>query len=205
MLTWIFYVSSFLLLQELLVPYFFAKLSLPTSPVVALDPFRIANQYGLFAVMTRNRYEIEFQGSRDGVNWQTYPFRYKPQDPSEAPGWYAPYQPRFDWNLWFASLAPWRQSPILIGTEESLLVNSHDVLALFRSNPFPDSPPSYVRAVMWQYWFTDRATKRKTGLWWNRKLLGLFAPEIALRPDGRVGVVEWPEANLPPAESPYEP
>jgi hypothetical protein len=58
---------------------------------------------------------------------------------------------------------------------------------------------------MWQYWFTDLATKRRTGLWWNRKMLGLFAPEIGLRPDGRFGIVEMPSENLPPPESPYEP
>ncbi|HET7840267.1 MAG TPA: lipase maturation factor family protein [Terriglobia bacterium] len=202
LLTWVFYASTFLLLQELIPGLGYL---LPTTPVAALEPFRIANQYGLFAVMTRNRYEIEFQGSRDGVNWQTYPFRYKPQDPARPPGWYAPYQPRFDWNLWFASLVPWRQSPILIGTEERLLENSHDVLALFAANPFADSPPRYVRAVMWQYWFTDLATKHRTGLWWDRKMLGLFAPEMALRPDGRFGIVQMPADNLPPPESPYEP
>ena len=200
MLTWVFYAGTFFLLSML-----FMDLPLPTAPVVALQPFRIANGYGLFAVMTRNRYEIEFQGSSDGVNWKTYAFRYKPQDPRVAPGWYAPYQPRFDWNLWFASLVPWPQSPMLIGTEKRLLTNSHDVLALFKSNPFPDSPPRYVRAVMWQYWFTDLATKRRTGMWWRRELLGLFAPELALRPDGQVGIVELPQGNLPPHESPYEP
>ncbi len=202
LLSWVFYVSTFLLLQELIPDL---GVLLPTAPVVALEPFRIANQYGLFAVMTRNRYEIEFQGSRDGVNWVAYPFRYKPQDPARHPGWYAPYQPRFDWNLWFASLVPWRQSPILIGTEERLLENSYDVVALFAGNPFADSPPRYVRAVMWQYWFTDLATKRRTGLWWNRKLLGLFAPEMARRPDGRFGIVQMPADNLPPPESPDEP
>ena len=31
-----------------------------------LSPFRLAENYGLFAVMTRARYEIEFQGTRDG-------------------------------------------------------------------------------------------------------------------------------------------
>ena len=61
---------------------------------LVLEAFRIANRYGLFAVMTSERYEIEFQGSRDGVNWTPYPFRYKPQDPMRAPGIYAPYQPR---------------------------------------------------------------------------------------------------------------
>ena len=43
-----------------------SQAALPTSPVAALEPFRIANRYGLFAVMTRGRYEIEFQGSADG-------------------------------------------------------------------------------------------------------------------------------------------
>ncbi len=54
-------------------------------PIAALEPFRIANQYGLFAVMTRGRYEIEFQGSNDGKNWTPYPFRNKPQALNEAP------------------------------------------------------------------------------------------------------------------------
>ena len=128
---------------------------LPTAPIVALDPFRIANQYGLFAVMTRGRYEIEFQGSNNGADWTPYPFRYKPQALDRAPGIYAPYQPRFEWNLWFASLSDWRQNNFLIYTEERLLANQSDVLALFRSNPFPQSPPRFVRAVLWQYWFTS--------------------------------------------------
>ena len=82
----------------------------PVKPLIALEPFRIANQYGLFAVMTRGRYEIEFQGSSDGTDWVAYPFRNKPQELNEAPGIYAPYQPRFDWNLWFASLGGWRRT-----------------------------------------------------------------------------------------------
>src|SRR6185437_122851 len=53
MLTWVFYVTSVELLW-MLAPHF----PLPTTPVIMLEPFRIANQYGLFAVMTRGRYEI---------------------------------------------------------------------------------------------------------------------------------------------------
>ena len=85
-----------------MVRLFWSAAPLPTAPLVALDPFRIANQYGLFAVMTPHRYEIEFQGSDDGKTWRAYPYRYKPQDPHSRPGIYAPYQPRLDWNLWFA-------------------------------------------------------------------------------------------------------
>ncbi|MGB7190312.1 MAG: lipase maturation factor family protein [Acidobacteriaceae bacterium] len=170
---------------------------LPTSPISALAPFRIANRYGLFAVMTRGLYQIEFQGSDDGQHWTAYPFRYKPQALNQAPGIYAPYQPRFDWNLWFASLDDWQQNNIVPLTEESLLAGSPSVLHLFAGNPFPESPPRYVRAVLWQYWFTSLKQKRDTGDWWTRKLLGLYAPVVTLRPDGHIGVVQWPPP-LPP-------
>lgn len=166
---------------------------LPKAPVEWLEPFRIANQYGLFAVMTRGRYDIEFQGSNDGVNWTPYLFRNKPQLLNEAPRIYAPYQPRFDWNLWFASLEDWRQSQIVSLTEERLLENDGDVLALFKGNPFPQAPPRLVRAVLWQYWFTSMEEKRRTGNWWRRKLLGVYAPELTRAADGRFAVTEWPD------------
>src|SRR5467141_1790752 len=107
MLAWIFY-ATLAHMVWMVKPW-----RVPTTPVSTLEPFRIANRYGLFAVMTRGRYEIEFQGSDDGQTWLIYPFRYKPQDPSKPPRIYAPYQPRFDWNLWFASLSSWRQEPIV--------------------------------------------------------------------------------------------
>src|SRR5215469_13011548 len=166
-LLWIFYITTTLLLLLL-----FPHLPLPTSPIAALEPFRIANRYGLFAVMTRGRYEIEFQGSNDGQTWTPYPFRYKPQALNEKPRIYAPYQPRFDWNLWFASLGSWRENVIVPSTEERLLAGAPDVLALFAANPFSQEPPKQIRAVLWQYWFTTLAEKRATGMWWNRKLLG---------------------------------
>lgn len=143
-----------------------------------LEPFRIANAYGLFATMTEERYEIEFQGSNDGQTWIAYPFRYKPQNPYERPGFYAPYQPRFDWNLWFASLDPWRESPWVVLTQERLLEGSPSVLDLFRNDPFNGKPPSMVRAVLWEYWFTDLLTKRRTGAWWRRQPLGPFSGTV---------------------------
>jgi hypothetical protein len=170
---------------------------LPKAPIDALDPFRIANQYGLFAVMTRGRYDIEFQGSNDGENWTPYLFRNKPQLLNEAPRIYAPYQPRFDWNLWFCSLADWQQGQIVPQTEELLLKNDADVLSLFRANPFAQASPRFVRAVLWQYWFTSLDEKQRTGNWWRRKYLGLYAPELTQGPDGRFAVVEWP-ADLGP-------
>jgi lipase maturation factor len=192
MLTWIFYVTAALLLWM-----FLPRLPLPIQPVAALESFRIANRYGLFAVMTRARYEIEFQGSYDGKTWVAYPFRYKPQDLRQPPGIYAPYQPRFDWNLWFASLDNWRDNPWVAHTEELLLINDPEVLSLFAGNPFAARAPTQVRAVLWQYWFTDMATKRQQGLWWRRQELGLYAPALVRQPDGSMGVTAMPGTPPP--------
>src|SRR3984893_4889067 len=185
-LGWIFYATMAQLI------WMFFPVPLPTTPVAAIEPFRIANRYGLFGVMTRARYEIEFQGSVDGKTWLTYKFRYKPQDLDKAPGIYAPYQPRFDWNLWFASLGSWREYPIVHRTEMRILSADKDVLDLFKGDPFPHEPPRQVRAVIWQYWFTTISEKRTQGLWWRRRYLGLYAPTIELHPDGTTRVVEWP-------------
>jgi lipase maturation factor 1 len=185
-LIWIFYATT----AELI--WMFVRAPLPASPVTALEPFRIANQYGLFAVMTRGRFEIEFQGSQDGQSWVAYPFRYKPQDLNRPPRIYAPYQPRFDWNLWFASLGSWRDYPIVPNTEVRLLTNNKEVLALFADNPFRRDQPRQVRAVLWQYWFTSMAEKHATGTWWRRQLLGLYAPTLEREPDGTIVVTEWP-------------
>jgi hypothetical protein len=188
-LSWIFYATT----VELI--WMFSAIPLPTGPVEALDPFRIANRYGLFGIMTRGRYEIEFQGSDDGKTWVAYPFRYKPQDLSAPPRIYVPYQPRFDWNLWFASLGSWRDYPIVPQTEVRLLTNDSDVLNLFAKNPFPHEPPREVRAVIWQYWFRTMSEKRTQGLWWRRQFLGLYAPTIEREADGTIHVIEWPTAS----------
>ena len=181
LLTWVFYATSFLLLSTVS-----SWNPLPEGPVVALEPFRIANAYGLFAVMTHERYEIEFQGTADGKTWVAYPFRYKPQDLKVEPGIYAPYQPRFDWNLWFASLGSWRQNEWVVETQERLMNSQPDVLALFAGNPFAGKSPQSVRTVVWQYWFTDLATKRKDGTWWRRQLIGPYSPSLERLPDGRI-------------------
>jgi hypothetical protein len=160
------------------------------GPAIALEPFRIANSYGLFAVMTRGRYEIEFQGTRDGTTWMTYPFRYKPQDVRKAPGIYAPYQPRFEWNLWFASLGSWRGAPWVVAAEARLLEGEPAVLALFARDPFRGEKPLAVRTVLWQYWFTSREERARTGAWWRRELQGPYAPEVRREATGGMVVVE---------------
>jgi lipase maturation factor 1 len=188
----VFYVTTAKLLEEL-----FPAISLPQGAVNLIEPFRIAQDYHLFGTMTPDRREIEFQGTFDGKTWTPYKFRYKPQDVDQAPGIYAPYQPRFEWNLWFASLGGWQQYRWVVWTEERLLRAEPDVLQLFAANPFPGGPPLRVRSVIYQYWFTDMQTRRTTGAWWRRQLLGDYAPQLERETDGRIEMLEIP-GNLSP-------
>jgi hypothetical protein len=152
-------------------------------PVVALAqaiaPFQIVNTYGLFAVMTTSRPEISVEGSDDGANWRPYPFRWKPGDPSRRPRFVAPHQPRLDWQMWFAALGSAEQNPWFLRFAARLLEGSPPVLRLLADNPFPDHPPRYLRAVLYDYRFTTPAERRATGDWWARRELGLYLPVIS--------------------------
>jgi predicted DCC family thiol-disulfide oxidoreductase YuxK len=146
-----------------------------------LLPLRSFNSYGLFRVMTTTRPEIIIEGSNDGVSWEPYEFKYKPGDLKRRPGFVAPHQPRLDWQMWFAALQDYRSNPWLINCCVRLLQGSPEVLALLQRNPFPDAPPRLVRAVLYEYHFTDLETRRKTGQWWRRELKGIYLPPLALR------------------------
>ncbi len=134
-------------------------------------PFRLVNPYGLFASMTTSRYEIAIQGSDDGENWKDYRFKYKPEDPRQRPRWVAPHQPRLDWQMWFAALGRYDQSPWLGSFAGQLLRGSSPVLGLLAENPFPDKPPRYIRADLYRYNFTDFDAKNRDGTWWRRQYI----------------------------------
>lgn len=149
--------------------------------VRAASPFEIVNSYGLFAVMTTTRPEIIVEGSRDGETWEPYVFRYKPGPLDRAPGFIAPFQPRLDWQMWFAALSNYRQNLWFVSFAVRLLEGSPDVIALLEKDPFPDHPPRYIRATVYEYKFSDWATRRKTGAWWTREPLGAYLPPVGLR------------------------
>lgn len=147
-----------------------------SAAFASLGPFRTFNNYGLFAVMTTERPEIVIEGSRDGVTWEEYGFRYKPGALDRAPPFNQPHQPRLDWQMWFAALGSWQQNRWLVAFLRKLLENEPAVLELLAHNPFPDRPPRYVRAVLYDYRFTDWDARDETGHWWRRERVGLYAP-----------------------------
>jgi predicted DCC family thiol-disulfide oxidoreductase YuxK len=144
-----------------------------------VSPLRSFNHYGLFQVMTTNRMEIILEGSVDGITWSEYEFKYKPGNVKREPGFVAPHQPRLDWQMWFAALSDYRYNPWLVELCIRLLNGSPKVVDLLQSNPFPRAPPKYIRAILYEYKFTDAATRRKTGAWWRRVPKGLYLPVLS--------------------------
>lgn len=132
-----------------------------------ISPFRMINSYGLFANMTESRPEIIIQGSNDGATWLDYQFKYKPGKLDQPPGFNIPHQPRLDWQMWFAALGNARQNPWFGNLCVRLLQGKESVIRLLDENPFPDRPPKYIRAMMYNYHFTDSSERRETGNWWK--------------------------------------
>src|SRR5207302_416589 len=134
------------------------------EPISSID-FRaqtlyVTNRYGLFAVMTTSRREIIIEGSDDGVEWKPYEFKYKPGDVKDGLHWVAPFQPRLDWQMWFAALSDFQNNPWFEQLMFRLLEGRPEVTSLLASNPFPNSPPRFVHAVLYDYHFTDWSTRK---------------------------------------------
>ncbi|HUL75575.1 MAG TPA: lipase maturation factor family protein [Vicinamibacterales bacterium] len=152
----------------------------------SFEPLHLVNTYGAFGSVTRDRDEIVIQGTADTeitdqTVWREYEFKGKPGDPARRPIQIAPYHLRIDWLMWFAAMStpnehPWFQVLML-----RLLEGDGPTLSLLGSNPFPDQPPRYVRALLYRYRFTTPDEHRRTGAWWTRELLGPYTPTIRLR------------------------
>src|SRR5262249_34314875 len=131
----------------------FGRMDLPIAGSLSylLSPLMIVNQYGLFAVMTTSRPEIVIEGSADGEAWREFEFHYKPGPVARQALWNIPHQPRLDWQMWFAALGDYRENPWFVALVLRLLQGSAPVLALLDSNPFPEGPPKFIRARLYDY------------------------------------------------------
>jgi hypothetical protein len=83
--------------------------------------------------------------------------------------------------MWFAALGSYRTNRWFMEFIERLLQGSPEVLGLLEENPFSRAPPRYIRAVLYDYHFTDFDTKQAEGTWWRRERKGLYLPEVSLR------------------------
>lgn len=152
-----------------------ATAKLGETPAAILKNYNIVNSYGLFRRMTgiEGRDELLIYGSDDGEDWKLYEMYYKPTKKSYPPAFAAPHQPRLDWQLWFSALSHSQSSRdiYLHSLALRLLSNSKSVLELFSSNPFPDSPPQYIKISKLRYHFSDyselKSGKYVPENWWK--------------------------------------
>ena len=145
----------------------------------SFDPLNLVNTYGAFGSVGQERREIVFEGTTDTVltdqtQWREYEFPYKPGDPARTPPIITPYYGRLDWQIWFAAMASPQDYPWTIHFVWKLLHNDSGTLSLLANNPFPGSPPHYIRARLYVYHFAPPGSK----VWWTRTLLGDWLPPL---------------------------
>ncbi|GGO41537.1 membrane protein [Streptomyces daqingensis] len=153
----------------------------------SFNTLHLANTYGAFGSVTRLRHEIVIEGTdeerlTEDTRWWEYEFKGKPGDVSRMPRQFAPYHLRLDWQMWFAALSPGYALGWFEPFVARLLEGDRDTLRLLRRNPFPQSPPRHVRALLYRYRFTTWQERRETGDWWHRTLVREYLPPVAALP-----------------------
>lgn len=149
----------------------------------SFNRWHLVNTYGAFGSVTKRRYEIVIEGTDDpqpgpSSEWGEYRFKAKPGDPGRRPPQVAPYHLRLDWLMWFAALSPDYAHPWFPRLLQRLLEAHPATLRLLGPNPFPQGPPTAVRARFYRYRFTTWRERRQTGEWWSRELVGEYAPMV---------------------------
>ena len=131
-------------------------------------PWHLTSGYGLFAVMTTRRPELTLERSSNGIQWQPIQFSYKAGPADHLPPQIAPFQPRLDWQMWFAALSAERgQLPgWFTPFFKKLQKGDAEVWNLLPSQPH-SSRNDYLRLRLDQYNFTTPSERSSTGNWWR--------------------------------------
>lgn len=152
---------------------------------MSFNNFHLCGSYGAFGSICRSRREVVIEGTdstvvSEGTEWQEYEFKGKPTGLRRLPRQFAPYHLRLDWLMWFAAISPGYALAWMTPFLHRLLRNDVATLRLLGRNPFPDSPPRYVRALLYEYRFTTPAELRRDRAWWHRTLIGSYVPPTSL-------------------------
>jgi hypothetical protein len=83
--------------------------------------------------------------------------------------------------MWFAAMASPDEHPWFPALMTRLLQGDAATLGLLRTNPFPERPPHYLRALYYRYRFTTPDERRRSGDWWKRDLVGTYLGPVALK------------------------
>jgi hypothetical protein len=154
----------------------------------SFDPFDLVNTYGAFGTVGTERLNVVFEGtmdndSTDNANWKPYIYKGLPVLLDKRPPQIAPYQLRLDWQMWFAAMSSPGDYPWTYNLVWKLLHND-PVVGLFASNPFPDKPPRYIRAILYRYSFLK--PDRPQHLWWTRQRIDTWIQPLSADDKRRV-------------------
>jgi hypothetical protein len=150
----------------------------------SFNRWQLANAYGAFGTVTKQRIEIVVEGTLDedpdAATWREYEFKGKPGALRRIPRQFAPYHLRLDWLMWFLplgrSLDDWFTVFLM-----RLLEADAPTLRLLAGDPFDGSAPRWVRAVAYRYRFSTRAEFRASGARWVRDRRSPVLGPLALR------------------------
>jgi hypothetical protein len=170
----------------------------------SFEPLDLVNTYGAFGSVDRERYEVILEGTSDeeptGARWLQYELPCMPGDLDRRPCIVTPYHYRLDWQMWFVGNAAPRGEPIdrepwLVHLVWQLLEGDASPKSLLARDPFPVTPPRWVRAGIWRYQFAvphrgeeaeytakeDRFgdSREEAGRWWIRQRVGEFLPPVS--------------------------
>ena len=129
--------------------------------------------------MTPARYEIEFQGLRRRPGSMDCLFiPLQPQALDAPPGIYAPYQPRFEWNLWFASPGCAATTAGVPRPKPGSSTTSTEACSCSSArNLFEAAAPTEVRSAASRSTGSRTAPRRRrSGRWWRRDDIGPVLP-----------------------------
>jgi hypothetical protein len=157
------------------------------------NPLHLVGSYGAFGSVTKRRHEVVLEGTLDehvteDTRWREYELKGKPGDPRRAPGQWAPYHLRLDWQMWFLPLrAVVTQTGVLsrghpiwfLRLVDKLLAADPATLALLRTNPFPNRAPAHVRASFYRYELASGHERKQTRAYWKRSYVGEYLPALA--------------------------
>jgi uncharacterized protein YjeT (DUF2065 family) len=150
---------------------------------LSYNPLHLVNTYGAFGSVTQTRREIILEGTEEenpnsSTQWREYQFKCKPGDIHRAPCVVSPYHYRLDWQMWFAAMGSYEEAPWVIRLVQKLLEGDKNTLGLMSENPFPDKPPKFIRAQLYEYHLTR--FQNHSPDWWRRERIGTFLPALSL-------------------------
>jgi hypothetical protein len=139
----------------------------------AFNRWSLVNTYGAFGYVGTQRFELVISGTSDSEisedsEWKEYQFIGKPTDIKATLPIVAPYQPRIDWQIWFASQSEVNEHAWLVHLIWKFLHNEPEALSLIRNNPFPDQPPEHIKIDRYIYKFEPPFSENV----WHREFIG---------------------------------